>query len=140
MKNYKFTINGNEYEVEMKNFEDNVANIEVNGTVYDVEVHREIKTPKTPTLVRPMVPSKRTDSKIKKTISSASSIKAPLPGNILSVLVKEGQEVKKGEKLLVYEAMKMENDVLAEKDGTVGSIKVSVGDSVLQGDTLMDMQ
>ncbi len=140
MKNYKFTINGNEYEVEMKNFEENIATIEVNGTEYDVEVHREMKTPKTPTLVRPAVQTKRTDSKIKKTISSAAAIKAPLPGNILSILVKEGQDVKKGEKLLVYEAMKMENDVLAEKDGTVGTIKVAVGDSVLQGDTLLDMQ
>jgi biotin carboxyl carrier protein len=141
MKNFKFNINGNKYEVELHSFEDNIAKIEVNGTTYDVEVEREVKTQKTPTLVRPAVQTKRTESKIKKNISASNTaIKAPLPGNIMQIYVKEGQEVSKGEKLLTYEAMKMENDVLAEKDGTIGSIKVASGDAVLQGDVLIEMQ
>jgi len=139
MKKFKFTIRGNDYDVEIQNFEDNIAKVEVNGTKYSVEVHKEIKQTKTPVLVRQEVPSpKRSETKIKKNIG-ASIIKAPLPGNILQVSVKNGDEVKRGDKLLVYEAMKMENNVLAEKDGVVAAVKVQPGDSVLEGDVLIEM-
>ena len=140
MKDYKFTINGNEYEVEIIDFEEQVAIIEVNGTPYKVQVHKEIQQQKTPTLVRKEIPVLRKDSKIKKTVSSGlKPIKAPLPGNIMKIFVKEGDEVKKGDKLLVYEAMKMENDLLADKDGVVKSIKIKEGDSVLQDDVLLEI-
>lgn len=139
MKNYKFTINGNEYEVEILNFEDNSAKIEVNGTPYEVEIQQEVKKTKTPKLVRSAVP--KTDGNIKKVASSGSQvIKAPLPGNILEIKVKAGDAVKKGDKLLIMEAMKMENNVLAEKDGTVKDVKVNNGDSVLQGDVLVEIE
>lgn len=140
MKEYKFTINGNEYEVEIIDFEEQVAIIEVNGTPYKVQVHKEIKHQKTPTLVRKEIPVQRKDSKIKKTVSSSlKPIKAPLPGNIMKIFVKEGDEVKKGDKLLVYEAMKMENELLADKEGVVKSIKIKEGDSVLQEDVLLEI-
>lgn len=142
MKKYKFTIRGNEYEVEIKQIDDNIVKMEVNGTQYDVEMHREIKTTKTPTLVRSALPPpKRADQKIKKTIASGiTPIKAPLPGNILQIFVKPGDEVKRGDKLLMYEAMKMENMVLAEKDGKIVNIKVHVGDAMMQGDVLVEME
>jgi len=140
MKKFSFTINGNQYDVEIKDVEDNVAQIEVNGTTYEVEIHQAVKRSKTPTLVRSEIPTKRQDSKIKKSISAtATSIKAPLPGNIIEVLVSEGDEVKKGQKVLTYEAMKMENEVHAEKEGVVKSIKVAKGDSVLEGQELMEI-
>lgn len=140
MKKFSFTINGNQYDVEIKDYEDNVAEIDVNGTSYDVEVHREVKKSKTPTLVRPEVPSSRKDSKIKKKISATSSaIKSPLPGNIVTIFVKEGDTVTKGQKLLTYEAMKMENEVQATKDGTVKSIKVAPGDSIIEGQDLIEI-
>jgi len=139
MKKFKFTIRGNDYDVEVKNFEDSVAKVEVNGTCYTVEVHKEVKSTKTPVLVRQEVPyPSRSETKIKKTIG-ASTIKAPLPGNIMQVFVKSGDEVKKGDKLLIYEAMKMENSILAEKDGKVSQVKVQPGDSVLEGDILIEM-
>ncbi len=139
MKKFKFTIRGNQYDVEVQKFEDNIAKVEVNGTCYSVEVHKEIKQPKTPTFVRQEVPSPtRSETKIKKNIG-ATQIKSPLPGNILQVFVNVGDEVKKGEKLLMYEAMKMENTVLAEKDGTVAQVKVQKGDSVLEGDVLIEL-
>lgn len=142
MKKYKFTIRGNEYEVEIKGVEENIAHLEVNGTHYDVELHREVKTSKTPTLVRSAVPPpRRSDTKIKKNISSGSlQVKAPLPGSILQLFVKPGDQVKRGDKLLVYEAMKMENEVLAEKDGKITVVKIQVGDTVLQGDLLIEME
>lgn len=138
MKSYKFKIHGNEYEVDIKGIEDNVFNIEVNGTAYVVEMDREIKAvSKTPTLVRQTV---STHKEIKKKEgSSVTKIKCPLPGNIINVFVKKGDKVIKGDKLVIYEAMKMENQIVAEKDGTIVSVRVNVGDSVLQDDVLMEM-
>ena len=140
MKKYKFTIRGNEYEVEIKDFEGDVAKIEVNGTKYNVEVHQEIKTTKTPTLVRPRIPVDRKDSKIKKTISSTYSLKAPLPGNIFKILMQVGDEVKKGDTIMIMEAMKMENNIQAEKEGKITSMKVKEGDAVLQNDVLAEIE
>ena len=62
-----------------------------------------------------------------------TDINSPLPGVIIEVSVKEGQAIKSGQKLAVLEAMKMENDIVAEKDGTVTAIHVHKGDSVLEG-------
>jgi biotin carboxyl carrier protein len=142
MKKFRFKIRGNSYDVEIQDFEDNIAHIEVNGTVYEVEVEqKETTRSKTPKLVRSQVQTKRTESKIKKQVSSASaSVKAPLPGNIFKILVKEGDEVAKGDKIMIMESMKMENNVLAEKDGKITSIKVKEGDSVLQSDVLAEIE
>ncbi|RLD77569.1 MAG: acetyl-CoA carboxylase biotin carboxyl carrier protein subunit [Bacteroidetes bacterium] len=141
MKNYKFTIRGHVYEVEILDIEENIAEIEVNGTHYKVEVHKELKKTKVPKLVRSKVPSPtRKESKITKEISTkAYKVVAPLPGTILKMFVKEGDTVNVGDKLLIMEAMKMENDVLTEKGGTIKSIKVSQNDSVLQNDLLIEI-
>ena len=138
MKKFKFTIHGNIYDVEVNNFEGNIAEIEVNGTSYQVEVHKEVKQSKTPTLVRSVVPEQKRQIK-KAEHGSTIAVKAPLPGNIQEVFVKSGDIVKKDQKLLVMEAMKMENVVLAEKDGVIELVKVQQGMSVLQGDTLIEM-
>ncbi len=140
MKKFSFTINGNQYDVEVKNIEDNVAHLEVNGTNYEVEINQQMKQSKTPTLVRSEVTPHRKESKIKKSISTQpSTIKAPLPGSIIAVFVKEGDEVKKGQKVVTYEAMKMENEVQATKEGTVKSVKVAPGDSISEGQDLIEI-
>ena len=64
-------------------------------------------------------------------------VKAPLPGVVTKILVKAGQAVKKGENILVLEAMKMENNITAENDGTVTAVCVNSGDSVLEGTVLL---
>lgn len=140
MKKFKFTIRGNEYEVEVKKLEDGLAKIDVNGTSYEVELHKEEKTSKTPILVRSPVPTSKDAHRIKKTKGGLFQVKAPLPGNILEIYVKEGDEVKKEDKLLLYEAMKMENVVLAEKAGRVKSIKIKLGNAVLQDDVLIELE
>lgn len=141
MKKFEFTINGNKYEVNLKDVEDNIAQIEVNGTAYSVEIHREIKKNKTPKLVRSEVRSKPGEGEIvKKGGVGGYHVLAPLPGSIFKMLVKEGDEVKKGDVLLIMEAMKMENNVMSEKEGTVKSIRVKVGDNVLQNDVLIDLE
>jgi glutaconyl-CoA/methylmalonyl-CoA decarboxylase subunit gamma len=138
MKNFEFTISGNKYGVEIVNFEDNIAKIEVNGTPYKVEVHKDVPTTKTPTLVRKPIP-KNGGGKIEKKADSSYLVKAPLPGTIVAIVVKEGDQISKGQKLLVMEAMKMENDINSEKEGIVKSIMKTAGDSVLQGDVLLEI-
>lgn len=137
-KNYNFVINGNKYNVDIQSFEQNIVSLEVNGTPYNVELDREVKKEKTPKLVRSKVPTSNAVQPL--TSSGFSKIEAPLPGNILDVKVKEGDTVKTDDVLLIMEAMKMENRVLAEKDGTVKSVKVVAGDAVLQGDVLIEIQ
>lgn len=145
MKNFKFAINGNNYEVEIQSIEGNLATIEVNGSAYTVEIDREVKSTKTPTLVRSVaVPS--TDAE-KSTVRTAKptdrkgtgGIKSPLPGTVLELNVKVGDQVNIGTKLLVLEAMKMENTINSDKAGTVTAIKVEKGDSVLEGDLLIEI-
>jgi biotin carboxyl carrier protein len=139
MKTYKFTISGNRYTVNIKSFEDNIAEIEVNGTPYTVEMEQEIKTTKTPKLIRPERPDQKPPAEIQKG-AGLSKITAPLPGTIFKIVKKEGDTVKKGDTALIMEAMKMENNVLAEKEGTIKKILIKEGDSVLQGDLLMEIE
>ncbi|MCW3789131.1 biotin/lipoyl-containing protein [Plebeiibacterium sediminum] len=140
MKKFDFTVNGNKYHVEVKDFEDSLATVVVNGTAYEVEVHQEVKKTKTPKLVRKEVERKPGEGAVPNKATGAGAIKAPLPGNIFSINVAVGDAVKKGDVLLVMEAMKMENNVLAEKDAVVKNIKVAVGDAVLQNDILIEFE
>lgn len=140
MKSYKFKIRGNEYEVDIKDADGSKFTLEVNGTHYEVEMDREVTQQKTPTLVRSAV---RTHKPLKSAGAPGgglSKVVCPLPGNIMNIFVKEGDAVKKGDKLVMYEAMKMENEVLADRDGVVASIKVNVGDAVLQDDVLLEIK
>lgn len=143
MKKFKFKIKGHDYDVELMNFEDNIAKMDVNGTVYEVEVQSEkVVQSKTPKLIRQEIQTRRQDSKIKKAITRTQGhdVKIPLPGNILQVFVKNGDNVKLGDKLVMYEAMKMENTIIAEKDGTVKNLSVQPGDNVLQDEKLMEIE
>ncbi len=138
MRRYKFTIGGNKYNVEIKSLEENIAEIEVNGTSYHVELGKEIKTPQTPKLVRytPPAPPK---APVLNT-PGLSLVKAPLPGTIIAIAVTPGMQIKLEEPVLVLEAMKMENNVFAEKPGIVKTIRVAVGDTVMQGDILIEIE
>lgn len=138
MKKFKFTISGNMYSVYIKEIENNIARMEVNGTPYNVEIHREVQPTKTPTLVRKKVVNRQAENGAGK--SSLSTIQAPLPGTILQIKVAVGAEVSKGDNLLIMEAMKMENNVLAEKAGKIKKIAVAEGDTVLQGDLLFEIE
>lgn len=143
MKNFKFTINGNEYGTEIIGIEDNIAEVSVNGVTYTVEIDRKLQAIKTPKLVRTMaVPSTDSHPSVSKTASPSApkgtgSIKSPLPGVILDIYVREGDMVKLGQKLLMLEAMKMENIINADKEGRVTTVKISKGDSVMEGDILI---
>jgi len=140
MKKFDFNINGDDYQVHIKSIEGDIAQIEVNGTPYSVKVKQEMKTSKTPILVRKEGQSKSADKRIIENLSpvsssskpSAKAIKSPLPGSIIKVLVAEGDSFKSGDVLLVMESMKMENNILAERNGTIVKVCAPAGTAVLQ--------
>jgi biotin carboxyl carrier protein len=143
MKKFKFTIKGNPYDVDILNIEDNIAEVQVNGNTYTVEVDKNIQQTKTPILVRtPAVPSTDVEKSTQKTSNPSApkgggTIKAPLPGTILNVQVKVGDKVVMGQRLLTLEAMKMENNIDSDKEGKVSAVKVKKGDNVMEGDVLV---
>ena len=140
MKKYKFTISGNDYEVHIKDLEDNIAEVDVNGTRYEVKVHNEIRTSKTPRLVRKPLEKLPGEGQIKKKETTGKhEVTAPLPGTILSLNVAVGDVVAEGQNVLVMEAMKMENQVQTTKGGEVLSVKVKIGDAVQQDDVLLEI-
>ena len=140
MKQFKYTIAGKEYEVEIVdiNEETNVANVKGNGEEFEVGMEKpaeETEKPKV-TLGKP-VAEEDDETTATANVNTANAIKAPLPGTITSINVKVGDEVKAGDTLLVLEAMKMANNIEAEKDGKVTAICVKAGQSVMEDDALV---
>jgi len=139
MKTYKFKINGNEYNVAINSVEGTNASVTVNGTDYQVELEDAPAAPvqaapatapaAAPAQAAPAAPAapKPAASRAGKAVTS------PLPGVIIAVKVNVGDSVKAGQEVAVLEAMKMENSIEAEHDGTVTAIHVAKGDSVLEG-------
>jgi glutaconyl-CoA/methylmalonyl-CoA decarboxylase subunit gamma len=139
MRAFKFNIKGQDYDVEIKRFSQNIAEVDVNGITYSVELLQESKQSKTPILVRPEPAVPKSAHKFKKKIGGSYEVKSPLPGNVMQVFVKENDEVKKGDRLLIYEAMKMENTIYAEKEGVVSKVRVKPGETILEGDVLLEI-
>lgn len=141
MKEYKYKINGNPYTVTVGDIDNNEVTVEVNGTPYTVELEKAA-APKIRPVVRPSAPAApaapATPVKpVARPSVGGNGIKSPLPGVILDLKVKEGDAVKRGQTLLILEAMKMENDIKADHDGVVKSILVSKGESILEGTDLI---
>lgn len=140
MKQYKYKINGNLYNVTVNDVEENIARVEVNGTPYTVEIDKPVKAAPKPVTRPASAPKTSTGAPVvarPAATSSKSGIKSPLPGVILDIKVKEGDTVKKGQLIAILEAMKMENNINADKDGVVSAVKVNKGDSVLEGTDLI---
>ena len=136
MKAYKFKIGGNQYDVTVNGIEGKIADVTVNGVNYQVELENEVPAAAAPVAApaaAPAAAAAAAPSAAPKPAGAGKVIGSPLPGVIISVDVKEGQAVKRGQKIAVIEAMKMENEILAECDGTITAIHVKQGDSVLEG-------
>jgi biotin carboxyl carrier protein len=136
MKSFKYTINGNVYKVVINRIEDTIAEVEVNGTPYKVEMNKPTKK-QVVTINRPAQTTTPPVARPQQATTGSSALRSPLPGIILEIHCKAGDTVKKGQKLLILEAMKMENVINADRDGVVKDIKVNKGDSVLEGADLV---
>lgn len=137
MKEYKFKINGKDFHVAVNGISGTKADVTVNGVNYDVELENAVApvqqaAPAQTAPVAPVAAAPQAPAAASAPATGGKVITSPLPGVIISVDVKEGSVVKRGQKVAVIEAMKMENDILADADGTVTAVHVSKGDTVAE--------
>ena len=148
MKQYKYTINGTQFDVTIDSINGSQAKVEVNGIPFEVTMHGSslveedlptVSTDGAAAAAAPAAPAAEPAAApaAKGAAGAGTPVKAPLPGVVTKVLVQNGQAVKKGETVLVLEAMKMENNINAECDGAITGICVAPGDSVKEGTTLL---
>ena len=115
MKKYKVTVNGTAYEITLEAID--AADVKTAPAA-----SAPAATPAAPVAAAP--------------VAGGETVKSPMPGTILSVNVSAGSAVKKGDVLMILEAMKMENEIMSPCDGTVSAVSVSKGASVESGTPL----
>ena len=137
MNEKKYTIKGKEYNVAINSYTGSYAEVTVNGTVYQVKIEDASSEAQPAPSARPYeAPVVEVQPQTVPTpvpAGSARPVNAPLPGVIIGIKVKVGDVVKEGQAVAILEAMKMENEIQAEFGGTVVSVDVAEGDSVLEG-------
>jgi len=153
MKDYSLKINGHNYDVQIDDINDasTVAHVVVNGTAYEVEIEGAKATKATLTSKPQVAPAPKSANSAMITPATAApsprlgaaapssgyTVKCPLPGTVLSVNVAVGDKVAVGQTLVVLEAMKMENNIDADRAGVVKQIFVQKGATVMEGDNLI---
>lgn len=125
MKNYRITVNGTAYDVAVEEMSQGAA--------------ASAMAPAAAPVSAPVASAPAPAAAPAAASAGSIEVSAPMPGKILGVKANIGQTVKKGDPVLILEAMKMENEVVAPSDGTIASINVAVGDSVESGDILATM-
>ena len=136
-KGFSFIIGGQKYDTTVKEKEPNIAEVVVNGTSFIVEFKKneskKVKAARTaaPVSAPAAAPAQPTGT---------ATVKSPLPGSIVKVMVKPGDSIKKGDTLLTMESMKMENIVASEYTGTVKNVLVQAGQNVMQDDKLVEIE
>ncbi|RBP38467.1 biotin/lipoyl-containing protein [Garciella nitratireducens] len=137
MKKYIINVNGNSYEVEVEEVKENTSTgnkIQYQPSSQSVQRPQQtVQTPKAVPSPSPKVSSKQTKT-------NGENVTAPMPGTINKILVKSGDTVKKGDVILILEAMKMENEIFAPQDATIVSVEVNEGASVNAGDVLVTFE
>lgn len=140
MRQFKYTINGHEYNVQVDNVGETVADVEVNGERYKVQMEATEKKPAFKIRRAAQPPTTAGGEPLvtrPEAATTQGAIKTPLPGVIIKVNCTIGDKVKRGQTVVILEAMKMENNIPSDRDGTILEIKVAQGDSVLEGDDLV---
>ena len=139
MKEFKYTIDGKEYKVEIGDIVENVADVTVNGEAFKVEMEPEAEPEKKKVVLGDPKAAANEDEQVTSAanVNAANAVKAPLPGVITEVKVNVGDEVQTGDTVVVLEAMKMANNIEAEKSGKVTAICVKTGESVMEDTPLV---
>lgn len=144
MDSYKFKLNGKEYEAKILSDDGETISLELNGKQYSVEMEKKkavLSKPVAPSQPRPVAVSAPASAPSPAPAPTAGSkvVKSPLPGVVLSLRVNPGEQVRKGQIVMVLEAMKMENEIESTADGVVSVINKQKGDSVMEGDVLITL-
>ena len=138
MKEYKFKIGGKEYNVTVNPKEGKLFDVTVNGATYEVESENApVAAPAPQPAAAPAQAAPAAAAPAAKPAGAGEKVASPLPGVIIEISVKEGQQVKAGQKIAILEAMKMENEIPAPKDGTITDIHVHKGDTLQEGDPVV---
>ena len=139
MKEYKFKIGGKEYNVTVNPKEGKFFDVTVNGATYEVEAENAPAAAPAPQPGAAPVQAApaAAAAPAAKPAGAGEKVASPLPGVIIEISVKEGQQVKAGQKVAILEAMKMENEIPAPKDGTITDIHVHKGDTLQEGDPVV---
>ena len=160
MKTYKYKVQGVDYEVEITEVEGKIARVNVNGIPFEIEMQKPINAAKPPVLAatkRSAAPvaeastaqsapaaqpaaapvAKPQPTTAAPAVGAGTAVKAPLPGTINAINVKVGDKVGVGDVVIVLEAMKMQNNIEAESAGTVTSVLVNQGDTVMEGAVML---
>lgn len=142
MKKYNIRINDKEFTVDIETLGEKKASVKCNGKEYKVEYDEPQETGKTPPVTRKAAVPDASGGYTSRPAASAAvnAIKAPIPGLITQILVSEGDTVRSGQTVAKMEAMKMENNILASVDAKIKAVNIKVGDSVLEGDVLMNLE
>ena len=144
MKEYKYTINGNKYEVAINEVCDTAAKVTVNGEEYTVEWEKPVEEKPVikvqPVAAKPAAAPAPAAKPVAAAPTGGHSIKTPLPGVIIDVKVNVGDTVAKGQTVIILEAMKMENNINADREGKVTAIQVAKGDPVADGAVLVVLE
>ena len=143
MKEYKYTIDGNKYEVAINEVNDTTAKVTVNGAEYTVEWEKPVEE-KPVVKVKPAVAAKPAATEAPAAAPAApvsgNAIKTPLPGTVIKVVAAAGDTVAEGDVILVMEAMKMEQEIKADKAGVIASIEVEAGNVLAADDVVATME
>lgn len=132
MKEYKLKINSNDYHIVVSGLSNGRADVMVNGQSYSVEIADAGAASAPAVTATAPAPAAKP--------AAGGAVKSPLPGVVLDIQVAVGDRVGTGQRLMILEAMKMENNIDSDREGTVKEIKVATGDSVLEGDVLLTIE
>lgn len=139
MKQYQYTINGKEYNVEITSIQGTTATVNVNGVTYNVQLPANAPAAAAVAAAPAATPAPTATPAAAPAAGGSGTVNAPLPGTVLSINCKVGDTVTASSTVIVLEAMKMENAIPAGRDGKVVAINVKQGDSVLEGDVLVTL-
>jgi biotin carboxyl carrier protein len=139
MRRFKISVNGNWYEVEIKDLDESPISVLVDGELYRVELGPEMPETEAVERVReePGVLVSEPALEASKPAVAEGEVIAPMPGKILAVKVGVGDRVQYKDVLCTLEAMKMENEIMAPGEGVVKEVRVTEGQDVLYGDVLL---
>ncbi|MFQ5813382.1 MAG: biotin/lipoyl-containing protein [Anaerolineae bacterium] len=138
MKKFKISVNGNWYEVEIKDLDESPISVLVDGELYKVELSPEIPGIEVVERVKeePEVSAPELALETSRPAAAEGEVIAPMPGKILAVNVEVGNRVQYKDVLCILEAMKMENEIMAPAGGLVKEVGVAEGQDVSYGDGL----
>jgi len=143
-RKYRITVDGKAFEVEVGDLDRSPVRVVVDGTEYRVDLPGRAAAPSPPpTSAAPVPPAPAPSPQAPAApapAAGANAVTAMMPGRVVSVEVKPGDEVKRGQTVCVIESMKMEQNIASPRDGRVASVPVSAGDSVQRGQTLVELE